>query len=580
MSIVSMKKVSLFAPANCVKQTLRSLYNVGVLHVIPMLEKSKNITSELKYINHLLTATDAINCYANRDTIKSCVRFKHVEDINTCLPLIFDCIIKKKRVASNICILKKKIYMLNKYANFDASTIKYVENKIKKNVLIIECKKKVWEKDKKQFFFEQISETEESVRMLIITDQKKNNFNIISSFKYSLNLLNKKLSYREKRLERINKFLDSINSIKHEINTKKENLISLKTILNVESISYNKNNLFAVQGYIPKSQVDLVVNLFHKSKVAFNITTPSPSDRVPVKFNNNALFSGFEVIVKMFSGMSYHEKDVTSIVGCLFIWFGALCFMDGGYGLLLFLLGIALFQKEQRQYGAVFIFTGLFTIIFGLLNGQIFGLIVGDHILKNHRPLMMLSTDPFMCLTFSLVIGILNIFFSSITAIWQRGYQTDANGRLCLVIACMLYAFKTHYVINILVQDLMFYVFLILSLFYWIKYPEITFEEEQKLANIVWTIYNGVVGLIQDTLSHMRLFGISLSGAILALVVNEISCLFPIYLQVPFCIAGHIFVFGLSLLSLGVHTNRLIFLEFGSKCIEGGDYYYLPLGRS
>jgi vacuolar-type H+-ATPase subunit I/STV1 len=144
----------------------------------------------------------------------------------------------------------------------------------------------------------------------------------------------------------------------------------------------------------------------------------------------------------------------------------------------------------------------------------------------------------------------------------------------------MLYAFKTHYVINILVQDLMFYVFLILSLFYWIKYPEITFEEEQKLANIVWTIYNGVVGLIQDTLSHMRLFGISLSGAILALVVNEISCLFPIYLQVPFCIAGHIFVFGLSLLSLGVHTNRLIFLEFGSKCIEGGDYYYLPLGRS
>ena len=278
--------------------------------------------------------------------------------------------------------------------------------------------------------------------------------------------------------------------------------------------------------------------------------------------------------------MSYHEKDVTSIVGCLFIWFGALCFMDGGYGLLLFLLGVALFQKEQRQYGAVFIFTGLFTIIFGLLNGQIFGLIVGDHIFKGYSPLIMLSTDPFMCLTFSLVMGILNIFFSSITAIWQRGYQTDANGRLCLVIACMFYAFKTYYVINMLVQNSIFYVFLILSLFYWIKYPEITFEKEQKLANIVWTIYNGVVGLIQDTLSHMRLFGISLSGAILALVVNEISCLFPIYLQIPFCIAGHIFVFGLSLLSLGVHTNRLIFLEFGSKCIEGGDYYYLPLGRS
>jgi V/A-type H+-transporting ATPase subunit I len=78
----------------------------------------------------------------------------------------------------------------------------------------------------------------------------------------------------------------------------------------------------------------------------------------------------------------------------------------------------------------------------------------------------------------------------------------------------------------------------------------------------------------------MRLFGISLSGAILASVVNEISCLFPIYTQIIFCLIGHVFVFGLSLLSLGVHTNRLIFLEFGSKCIDGGDYYYLPLKRN
>jgi vacuolar-type H+-ATPase subunit I/STV1 len=120
----------------------------------------------------------------------------------------------------------------------------------------------------------------------------------------------------------------------------------------------------------------------------------------------------------------------------------------------------------------------------------------------------------------------------------------------------------------------------ILSSIFWIQFPEITFDENQKLANIIWTIYNGYVGLIQDTLSHMRLFGISLSGAILALVVNEISSMFPIFFQIPFCLFGHMFVFCLSLLSLYVHSNRLIFLEFGSNCINGGHFYYLPLGRS
>jgi hypothetical protein len=164
------------------------------------------------------------------------------------LPLIFNCITRQKNIVSNICILEKKIHTLNKYANFDASIIKYIEDKIRKNILIVECKKKTWEKNKKQFFFEHISEDKESVRMLIITDKKQDNFNIISSLKYSLSSLNRKLSYRKKKLDRINKFLDNINSIKNEINRKKESLVSLKTILSVESISYNQNNLFVVQG--------------------------------------------------------------------------------------------------------------------------------------------------------------------------------------------------------------------------------------------------------------------------------------------------------------------------------------------
>mgnify|MGYP004159539963 CR=1 FL=1 len=79
-------------------------------------------------------------------------------------------------------------------------------------------------------------------------------------------------------------------------------------------------------------------------------------------------------------------------------------------------------------------------------------------------------------------------------------------------------------------------------------------------------LYSGITGFGQDTMSHMRLFGIALSGSIMAMVVNQIAGLFPTVVTILFAVVGHFFVYFLALLSLYIHTNRLIFLEFGSKC--------------
>jgi V/A-type H+-transporting ATPase subunit I len=156
------------------------------------------------------------------------------------------------------------------------------------------------------------------------------------------------------------------------------------------------------------------------------------------------------------------------------------------------------------------------------------------------------------------------------TAIWQSGTKTEASGGFTLALGALCYLGTG--------STAIFSVFFVAAVILWIMYPIVLFDA--KVPNVLWTLYSGITGLLQDILSHMRLFGISLSGAILAVVVNEVSCVFPLYIKLPFCFFGHLFVFALALLSLYIHTNRLIFLEFGSKCISGGQYYYLPLGRS
>ena len=63
------------------------------------------------------------------------------------------------------------------------------------------------------------------------------------------------------------------------------------------------------------------------------------------------------------------------------------------------------------------------------------------------------------------------------------------------------------------------------------------------------------------------------------MVINNISLQLPLAATVLFAIIGHFAVYVLALLSLYIHTNRLIFLEFGSKCMDGGQKWYAPLSR-
>ncbi|MDJ0837701.1 MAG: hypothetical protein QNK37_14390 [Acidobacteriota bacterium] len=339
--------------------------------------------------------------------------------------------------------------------------------------------------------------------------------------------------------------------------------------------------LVALRGYVPvRESLDLQRSL-RPYKVLMRLEEVEPDDSdVPVMLKNNWLVAGFEAVLQTFSGINYREKDVTWAVGLLFIIFGSLCLVDAGYGIMLLATGIALAFRGQKDFGRVFLFTGLVTIPLGLLSGQAFGLIQGRDFSLGTEPILPLANDPLSAFNFSLVVGGIAMTFSYMIAIWQRGFKTHATGNLLLVLAVGCAAVSA----LVLPEDqagvgkLTAGVLGSLALIGWLLFPEPVFGGA-RVPNIIWTLYSGVTGLIQDILSHMRLFGIALSGSILATVVNQIGMQFPLLVTIPFAVVGHIFVYALALLSLYIHTNRLIFLEVGSKCIDGGHLYYQPLRR-
>ncbi len=356
--------------------------------------------------------------------------------------------------------------------------------------------------------------------------------------------------------------------------------------------------LYAMTGYVPVDEAVALQSVVARFGAVARLAEPTPGDDVPVKLRNRWWTAGFEVIVRSFSGISYWEKDFTWAVGLLFVLFGSLCLLDAGYGLLLALTGLALGYRGDRTISRVFVITGVVSVLVGLLSGQVFGVVIGQHVWDHLQPPLTLATDPNSAFAFSLLVGVVMIGFSNLLAIWQKGLKTHATGALLLVTAgfsLILGEGLAGYVITVVQawqppspELLALFqssgrwgcvVLLIAAAAAFVMWPEPVFGASARAGNVVWTLYSGTTGFVQDVLSHMRLFGIALSGSIMALVVNDIGGRLPLPLTVLFALVGHMFVFLLALLSLYIHTNRLIFLEVGSKSFSGGSSYYTPFRR-
>lgn len=344
-------------------------------------------------------------------------------------------------------------------------------------------------------------------------------------------------------------------------------------------------DLVGIGGFVLQRDVDQLKKALERQTIAISIEEPRVFDQVPVMLKNPRSIRGFEAIMKTFTGINYFEKDKTGVVSLLFMFFGSLCLLDAGYGFLLMVCGYVLAIKKNRDFGQVFMWTGAMSIIMGLLCGQVFGLTFAKDILFNIPPLLTLATDPMVCFKFSLLVGLLAMGLTNMVAIYQNGIATHATGCLLAIFGGVTWVIKQSGIFvgqfvdpteTLEMVSALFFSFGVIS---WLLYPEPVFGKDHRVANILWMLYAGPLGLIQDILSHMRLFGIALSGSILALVINKICALLPVPIGALFAPVGHFTIFLLSLLSLYIHTNRLIFLEFGSKCMSGGNNYFTPFTR-
>lgn len=601
MSVVKMVKTTVLAHADDTEEVLEQLQEVGVVHVTtlygedgsvhPPHEGTGNAVDKCRQLERIARALANVSPAPER-----------LQEVNLRIEEMVDkvqaMLDEREEMERRLGFLDAANSELSPWGEFDPEVVRFLESK---GIPVVFCAitRDDWQVlDKKSLSFAVVRETADHV-YAVFFDADPSELHI-SPLKLPSMRLSEIRQEREKICRKIGELNREMGRYAHFGPLLKARMGALKDrveVLQAMDKTLLDGPVSILQGFVPAEDADGIRETLAAMKVAIRMEDPELEEDVPVKLKNNWFNSGFEAILKAFSGLHYREKDVSWVVGILFIVFGSLCLLDAGYGLMLLITGLWLKTRGNEQFFRVFAITGFFALILGLFSGQAFGLVMGQHVLMDQQPVIPLSSDPLSCFIFSLIVGILSMGFSYCVAIWQRGLKTYALGSLMLVLSLGVFAATDlggapllNYLLSNPTEDLIAQVasvggmisgvLLVLTLIFWVLYPDPVFGKASHVPNVIWTVYSGFTGLIQDILSHMRLFGIALSGAILALVVNKIGGLFPIFVTVVFALVGHFFVYLLALLSLYIHTNRLIFLEVGTKCIDGGQNYYNPLHRS
>jgi V/A-type H+-transporting ATPase subunit I len=101
-------------------------------------------------------------------------------------------------------------------------------------------------------------------------------------------------------------------------------------------------------------------------------------DEPPVIQNNSTIVNPFEVLVKAVNSPKYSEFDPTITIFLTFPLFFGFMIGDIGYGLIYMLIGWIMYRRYDSEgisnLGAVIVWMGLWTALFGALYGEILGL--------------------------------------------------------------------------------------------------------------------------------------------------------------------------------------------------------------
>lgn len=357
----------------------------------------------------------------------------------------------------------------------------------------------------------------------------------------------------------------------------------------LQAIGGAEDKLMLLEGWVPTSGAKAMEADLNQTGYYYQEVEIVDEDRIPILLKNNFFARLFEPITAMFSMPNYGELDQTALFAPFFLLFFGLCFGDGGYGLLLFVVATFFRLKSKKPNGIITLlqWLGGGAFIIGMLMGTFFGVTLGYAKAEDY----FLNQDNLMKL--SVVLGLVQIFFAKGVAAYKIKVQRGVKYSLApFAWIFFLLALGALIALPRLSLDPPSFVPYLIYGIVGVTAAIILFYNTPgknpflNVGSALWTAYNTASGLLGDTLSYIRLFAIGLTGGILGGVFNQLAVEqtegLPWAVRIPMMIIvltiGHGLNISLAMISSFVHPLRLTFVEYYKNSeFEGGGKAYDPL---
>lgn len=392
------------------------------------------------------------------------------------------------------------------------------------------------------------------------------------------------------------------------------------------------NRLFAIQGWIPETKKEQVHELCKKHDVLMEPISQDPKEMKPTYLENKGFSKIGEDLVSIYDTPSYKDYDPSLWVLGFFSLFFAFIVNDSGYGLVFLITALYIYFKNRpkAEFGKRILklvgLLGISCIAWGCFTQSFFGMEI-----DKDNPLHTLSViDPLINLHAKYHIDQADLEWKA----WTKLHNDVTNPTIEQYLASTtesgkLYGqiFKDHLffeialligVLHIIVgmaryipkrpAYLGWILFLLGAYMYIPNYLEATsilqplFDLNAEtfttigkdliivgffIAVFCTLLSHGISALLEsvmtpvqlfsDVLSYLRLYALSMAGAIVAELINSLGNVLPqpiAWLLIPLCHGVNLFI---GVVGGVIHGLRLNFLEWYHYSFEGGGKQFTPL---